>query len=266
MLVLTVFDHALAVALVVLFPLRAATFGFRRLLHTPSERLAETRRVIYREAIAIQWALAACVAALWLALHRAWSALGVIPHVTPGLIGVIAGSAIVVVMIARQHGRMLDDDEALDALRKRMRHIEVMLPHERAELPRFRALSLTAGVCEELLFRGYLIWYFVHWLGLLPAAALSSALFGVGHLYQGVRGMLITALFGAFLAAVYLVSGSLLMPIAIHAAMDIHSGSLMLRAWEREREQALESRAGETVAAPDPGTPDPREAGEPRLS
>jgi len=260
---LTPFDHALVLVLVVLFPLRSATFGFRRLLRTPPDQLAAMRLRVYREAIAVQWSLVAIVIALWLWQGRAWTGLGVVPRLTPGLIGTVVGAAIVIVMIARQRKAALEDDEALDRLRQRMRHLEVMLPHERRELPAFGALSVTAGICEELLFRGYLIWYFVHWLGLIPAAILTSVLFGVGHLYQGVRGIMVTALFGAFLAAIYLVTGSLIMPMILHAAMDLHSGSLMLSAWEREADARediteLERAAGEGFGtASEDGEADP---------
>ena len=246
---LTVFDHALALVLVVLFPVRAATFGFRRLLRSPPEQLPAMRRRVYREAIAIQWSLVAVVVALWLWFGREWSGLGLIPHLTPGLIGTIVGAAIVIVMIWRQRAAALEDEETLARLRQRMRHLEVMLPHAPDEMRGFSALSITAGICEELLFRGYLIWYFVHWLGLIPAAIVSSVLFGVGHLYQGVRGMLVTALFGAFLAAIYLVTGSLLMPMILHAAMDLHSGSLMLSAWEREAAERARAEAAAAEAA-----------------
>jgi membrane protease YdiL (CAAX protease family) len=246
---LTVFDHALALMLVVLFPLRAATFGFRRLLRTPSEQLPAMRRRVYREAIAIQWSLVAAVVALWLWYGREWSGLGLIPHLTPGLIGTIVGAAIVIVMIWRQRAAAIEDEETLARLRQRMRHLEVMLPHARSEMPGFSALSVTAGICEELLFRGYLIWYFVHWLGLIPAAIVTSVLFGLGHAYQGVRGMIVTALFGAFLAAIYLVTGSLIMPMILHAAMDLHSGSLMLSAWEREAAARASAEAAMAEAA-----------------
>ena len=60
------------------------------------------------------------------------------------------------------------------------------------------ALAVTAGVCEEIVFRGLLIAVGVHVLGLpLPVAAgLALALFAIGHLYQGPRGMIAVTLFG----------------------------------------------------------------------
>ncbi|MCI0376926.1 MAG: CPBP family intramembrane metalloprotease [Gemmataceae bacterium] len=45
----------------------------------------------------------------------------------------------------------------------------------------FGGVSLTAGFCEEFLFRGYFIWVFAPWLGWWGAAALSVLIFAILH-------------------------------------------------------------------------------------
>jgi membrane protease YdiL (CAAX protease family) len=55
------------------------------------------------------------------------------------------------------------------------------LPHTRTELYWFGAVSLTAGFCEEFLYRGYRIHAPTPWLGFPGAAALSVVLFAGGH-------------------------------------------------------------------------------------
>ena len=108
-----------------------------------------------------------------------------------------------------------------------------MLPHDERELRWFGAVAVTAGICEELLYRGFMIWYLQHWLPLVLAVALAAIIFGFGHFYQGTRGMILTAVVGAFLAATYLVSGSLFAPMAIHALMDLYSGHTTYRAYRQ---------------------------------
>ncbi len=234
--------------LAVLFPLRAATFGFRRLqLASPDER-PQVRRSVYRQAIAIQWALAFVTLALWAAFRREWEGLGLVPRLGWGLAGVLVGMLAAGLAVLRQRRQALADDDALARLRGRMGRLELMLPHTREELALFLKLSLTAGICEELLYRGYLIWYLSHWLPIYPAAALASLLFGIGHLYQGWRGVLTTGFVGAFLSAVYLLTGSLYAGIVFHALMDAHSGQLMQAAYERER--ALAAAEPEAGGAP----------------
>lgn len=263
----TGFDHALFVVLAVLFPIRASTFGYRRLRLASPGQLPQVRLSVYRQAIALQWGLVAAVVALWLIQRRSWRDLGLVPHLTPGLIGVTLGLAVIVALIVRQRRAALASDEALDDVRRRMAHLERMLPADPTELTWFMRLAVTAGICEELLYRGYLLWYLTHWMGLVQAGAVSAILFGIGHAYQGVRGAVTTGLVGAFLAAVYALSGSIYPPMLVHALMDVHAGQMTYaatrRARERERESAWEDEGGattapvETPADPTPAPPVP---------
>jgi sarcosine oxidase len=241
------FDHLFFLTLVILFPLRAAFSGMRRLRRAPATELPRVRLEVYREAILLQWGLLAILFASWIANGRAWHALGAVPALSTGFL-VLAGLTIVaVVLIARQRAAALVDDEALAGVRTQLQHLEVMLPHEPNELGWFFRLSFTAGVCEEFLYRGYMIWYLAHWMPMLAAAGVSSVIFGLGHAYQGRRGVLTTGLFGALLAAVYMLSGSLLIPIVLHGLLDAHSGHLGFRAIRRGRELERERVAAEAA-------------------
>ena len=55
--------------------------------------------------------------------------------------------------------------------------------------------AVTAGVCEEILYRGFGITY-VHWLwpsaSHLQLIVVTSAAFGIAHSYQGLRGVVLT--------------------------------------------------------------------------
>jgi len=232
--VLTPFDHAFTIVLVALFPVWGSTLGYRRLKRADPAERPRLRLLQYRRAIAVQWLLVAALAALWVARHRPWSALGLVPRLTPGLGGVAFGTVIVLFYMLRERGKILRDEEGLAEVRTRLDHVQPLMPRTPIEFRWFFALSITAGVCEEALYRGYLLWYFQHGLGLIPAAAASTVAFGIGHSYQGLRGVLTTGAAGAFLAAVYLVSGSLLMPMLLHALMDLHSGHLGYVAFSRE--------------------------------
>jgi membrane protease YdiL (CAAX protease family) len=224
--VLTPIDHAFFVILAVLFPLWAAAFGMRRLRRASLADLPRARLWLYRRAILIQWSLTVAVSIHWFARGRSLAHLGLWPHVSPGLIGVVLGFAIISYLIVRQRSEALEDDEALAKVRQRLDRLEIMIPRTPHELAWFFALSVTAGLCEELLYRGYLIWYLEHWMGLIPAIVVAAAVFGVGHSYQGGRGILVTAGVGLFLGLVYAIAGSLYAGMVMHALMDIHSGHL----------------------------------------
>jgi membrane protease YdiL (CAAX protease family) len=79
------------------------------------------------------------------------------------------------------------------------------------------------GVVEEL-ERIFVLTRFEQWkgrAGLVVGVILSSAMFGFGHLYQGLGGAIATGLSGALLAMVYLRRRSALEAIAAHALSDV---------------------------------------------
>ena len=82
------------------------------------------------------------------------------------------------------------------------------------------------GRAGELLYRGYLPWFFAPWLGSVGAMALVVVLFCIGHAYQGRSGTVKATLAGAFMAALVLVTNSLIPAMIVHALIDIGSGTL----------------------------------------
>jgi membrane protease YdiL (CAAX protease family) len=49
----------------------------------------------------------------------------------------------------------------------------------------------------------------------------AAVAFGLAHAYQGLTGILTTGVLGGVLAGVYLSTGSLLLPVLLHAAIDL---------------------------------------------
>ena len=108
--------------------------------------------------------------------------------------------------------------------------IRALFPRNQAELPYGAGLALSAGVFEETLFRLALPALVFGIIGDGPVAfLLCGVLFGMLHLYQKVTGVVVATLLGLALAFVYVVSGSILLVIAIHAIIDLRS--LVLLPW-----------------------------------
>jgi membrane protease YdiL (CAAX protease family) len=95
-----------------------------------------------------------------------------------------------------------------------------------AEVANFWFVAITAGICEEILYRGFLFSFLRAWSGIVAALVISSIVFGWAHLYQGYRLLPRTALVGLFLAVVVVLAKSLWPAILIHAAIDCSSGEL----------------------------------------
>lgn len=100
-----------------------------------------------------------------------------------------------------------------------------LLPRTGREKLLFVGVSLSAGVGEELAYRGYAIPLLAGLVGSeWTAAVLSSGVFGFLHAYQGQVGVVRTGLMGMLLAAVFVWTGSLWPAILAHAAIDLVGG------------------------------------------
>jgi membrane protease YdiL (CAAX protease family) len=86
----------------------------------------------------------------------------------------------------------------------------------------FAFVVIVAGGVREELQRAFLLHRFERWLGGgLTGLAVTSAVFGAGHLLQGVDAAIATALLGAFWGAVYLRRRSCVAPMVSHAGFDL---------------------------------------------
>jgi hypothetical protein len=96
-------------------------------------------------------------------------------------------------------------------------------------------IAAAAGIGEELLFRGLIQGALGRWLGAAPALIAASLVFGLAHLITPLYAVLATLL-GAYLGALWLLTGNLLSPIAAHAAYDFLALVWLVRRWRRRWE------------------------------
>lgn len=159
--------------------------------------------------------------ACWLVGSRngGGAALGLVPLPADALLGwtillCAAGLAIIVVFHvgARSLG-VLDSDLLVQ-----------LLPTTGRERGAFALLSVAAGTGEELAYRGYVILFLAPVVGVVGAAVISTAVFGVMHAYQGIIGIIRTALMGGVLAWGFLAAGSLWPAILAHTLIDLIAG------------------------------------------
>jgi membrane protease YdiL (CAAX protease family) len=203
----------------------------RRVLDDP----VQARHQLWISGIVELWVIVAIGAALWLWFDRPWSAM---KFNAPEGWRLWVGIAIVGAMVAYQTlgiAQLRRDRAARDAIRASFTgEVAHVLPRTRAELRMFTAVSVTAGFCEEFLYRGFILWALAPWLGWWGAAAAQVVCFGLGHAYQGWQGMLKTGIFGAVYTAVMWLCDSIWPAIAMHALWDALSG---VAAWVVLREE-----------------------------
>lgn len=106
-----------------------------------------------------------------------------------------------------------------------MEAVKALLPRTLAEMVLWVCLSVTAGFCEEFIFRGYLQRQFLALTGKVELAVVFQAMiFGVAHMYQGWKGALTITIYGALFGALAAWRKSLRPGMIQHAAQDSFSG------------------------------------------
>ncbi len=105
-----------------------------------------------------------------------------------------------------------------------------LLPHTGLETAVYLLLALTAGICEELIFRGYLQRQFAAWTGNAPAGiAVQGIVFGAAHAYQGPVMMLVIAVYGCMFGWLASWRKSLRPGMSAHFLQDAVGGLLLAR-------------------------------------
>jgi membrane protease YdiL (CAAX protease family) len=236
--VTTIFDHLIVLGFAVVWPI-VGLFAYRRLVARVRAGVPGVRFKEYVETTVVQWAWVAVVLGVWYSRARPAAALG-FRLGTPAQLA-LGGllTAGILTLLYRQWRQILG---LSDVRRLRLKHslgdTALLLPTTDREHAAFRVLAVTAGICEEILVRGYLIWYLGTVIGSWAALVLASVAFGLAHAYQGRKGIIKTGIVGLVMGVIYFGTGSLLWPMIIHAAIDLQGG-------------ALGRLTAETPAAPD---------------
>jgi membrane protease YdiL (CAAX protease family) len=105
------------------------------------------------------------------------------------------------------------------------RNMQFVLPHGGVEITLWLALSITAGICEEAIFRGYLQRQFMALTKSVPAGILiSAAAFGAAHAYQGFKMVILISLYGAMFGILAHWRGTVRPGMIVHAWQDSLGG------------------------------------------
>jgi CAAX protease family protein len=209
---------ALAAMMIGLQPF-AGRRRYRRLLAAiPGDPTARIRH--YRRGITAEWLAVGFVLLIGVLAGRSASSVGL----TTAGFGKETSEVVAGVVVLAATAVAFRAEALRDAIRAQARGFLALLPRTAEERWTFAALAVTAGICEEILFRGFGMAY-ARWIW--PGAShpwlivLTSVPFGLAHLYQGPRGVVLTGLLGAVMASLVLDSGSLLPAMLLHGLLDL---------------------------------------------
>jgi CAAX protease family protein len=114
--------------------------------------------------------------------------------------------------------RLLGPDQA--------KSLDVVLPVGVLEIVLWVAVSISAGLCEEVVFRGYLQKQFYALTGSIVLAVLFQGIvFGIGHSYQGLKQVVVITILGVLYGVLAAWRKNLRPGMIAHAFSDIVGGT-----------------------------------------
>jgi membrane protease YdiL (CAAX protease family) len=108
------------------------------------------------------------------------------------------------------------------------------LPKSLKELPAYIVMCISAGVFEEIIYRGFMVTYFLpeyNFSDGLPILAVTAPafLFSLAHYYQGWQAVLKIFLLSMLLGIIFLSSGSIWVVMLIHFLIDLIGGLVAMK-------------------------------------
>ena len=234
---LTVLDHLFFVIIGIALPVLSLIRG--KVEMNEMKIKAEDKRRFYFANAGVLWFGAGIVLMLWLVAGREFIELGLrLPHIDHIVIGLTA-LFIVAYLI-----------ETITELKKEGSSEEILksaafLPQNPRELMDFTFLAFSAGICEEVVYRGFLVNYLMTIIydpivAFNVAVIFPAIIFGVVHMYQGTKAVLKISIMSLLFSTIFIFSQSLLIVILLHIAVDVVGGFLGMSIAMEDNETRME--------------------------
>jgi membrane protease YdiL (CAAX protease family) len=107
------------------------------------------------------------------------------------------------------------------------------MPRHIREIPAYAIMCMAAAVCEEIIYRGFMVTYFLpefNGRSGIPILAVTAPafLFSLAHYYQGWMAIFKIFLLSLLLGIIFIWSGSLWLVMIIHFLIDLIGGLVMM--------------------------------------
>lgn len=230
-------DYILLVLLFVVQPIHGA-FSYRQYVSAINKGTQKANVIkLYNQTMAFLWISTFVVLIVWFWLDRSLPSLGFVYTFDDAFWWSLLAVALVCTYLVAAIGQVSKLDEDKKAKQQTalgdLRHF---LPQNDSEYKKFVGVSLSAGFCEELIYRGYVFWCLSHFLPLWSTVIFSSVVFALAHSYQGISGVIRVFFVGCAFGGLYAISGSLWLPIIAHALVDVLQGASILQLFKQNKE------------------------------
>jgi len=223
-------DHIIAFLFCIALPLYAARQRIKGTTHINFS--SDQKKQIYISGSFSLFVMGAIAVSVWLIFSRPLAELGL---TQPGNFRSWWWLAIIFVLVY-----LLDVFVSLSSKKEIDKTIEdfkrrtPFLPTKNSELPEYFLMCFSAGVFEEIVYRGYLItycWYLFegYTYQQMIAVVLPALAFSVAHFYQGPKAVLKIFFFAVFFGYLFIYSGSLLIVMILHFLVDAAGGLLTIK-------------------------------------
>ena len=235
-------DHLIFILLAVVLPV----FSLRRGEVNISDGWdTRTKKIFYYSNGAILWIGGAIIVGLWLFYDRPLTILGFrMPDMNAYTLffsGIFL--ALYIHMIYKDFYTKRGLQKVLDKWVNR----KDIMPNNGNEFIHYSFLALSAGVAEEVIFRGFLINYILalgdssQQLTIFLALVIPAIIFGLIHMYQGTQAVIKIVVGGLLFSAIYYYSQSLVIVMIFHFLVDVITGFFLMRAL---RQVPIDGEAG----------------------
>lgn len=217
----TIFDHIFF--LIIGFILPAMSLMRGKIDLAEMELQQGDKKKFYYANGGILWIGAAVVFILWFIARRPFEAMGIQWPVTD--------SHVIVFLIAFLFLYLVEmvSETLMSNRKEELLKSAAFLPRDKTELMHFSFLAFSAGICEEIVYRGFLVTYLYHQINdpvwsYHVAVVLPAIIFGAVHIYQGVKPALKITVMSLLLGTIFIFSQSLLIVIILHIGVDLIGG------------------------------------------
>lgn len=224
-------DHLLAGVFGFLLPLVS---GWRSARAFKTIRFTEPlrKRFFISNSLSL-WLVTLAILFVWWVQGRSLETIG-LGRIPVFSLAVITLSLVFIALYALDAWRSLKNGTGDNSLRDEWLDSAPFLPTAYRELPAYALMCVTAGFCEEVVFRGFMINYSLaifpnHQMGQALAIGAPALVFAAAHYYQGIRAVIKIAVLSILFGYIFFLSKSLWIVILLHFLIDFAGGLIGIR-------------------------------------
>ncbi|MGB7526995.1 CPBP family intramembrane glutamic endopeptidase [Sphingobacterium cellulitidis] len=103
------------------------------------------------------------------------------------------------------------------------------LPTSRQELSWFIMVAISAGFCEEVLFRMFVYEFAIQYIGVSGSLLFTNVIFAITHIDTGMKNLVGVFILGLVFSLIFYFTQNIWIVVALHISIDFNAGVLGYR-------------------------------------